>query len=236
MKNLAIIPARGGSKGIRKKNIQTLRGLPLIAWTIRAAQRATTIDRIIVSTDDLEIAQISSTFNVEIPFIRPKEISQDKSGAVEVCRHAIEHFQEAEGKTPHCIIYLQPTSPFRSSFHIDQAVEKFSKNDYDTLVSVTKVPHNMNAASQMHLADDTVVFSMDKTSQIFNRQSKTKKSFARNGPAILITKATNILNNALYGTNIGFLEMDKVCSLDIDDPIDLEIAECLFPLVESELL
>ena len=236
MKNLAIIPARGGSKGIKRKNLRMLGGSPLIAWTIQAAKTTRSLDRIIVSTDDLEIAEIAKKLNVEVPFIRPKEISTDESSAVDVCKHALEFFHSTEGKQPINVVYLQPTSPFRNSSHIESAMKKFSESNLDSLVTVTAIPHNMSIESQMLRNGQLLKMRSDEEHQLFQRQKKSEVFVARNGPAILISRTEIILNDKLYGKKIGFMEMDKITSIDIDEPIDLKIAERLLPLVASPYL
>lgn len=232
MTNLAIIPARGGSKGIPRKNLQLLAGLPLVCWTIKAATSSLAIDKVIVSTDDEEIAEVSSDFGAEVPFIRPADISADESSALDVCRHALEFFESDSDFEPNNIIYLQPTSPFRKASHIDEAMNFFLQNNADTLVSVMPVPHNMLPSSQVYFDQEIDDFIQIENSNNFRRQNKNKNYYARNGPAILISTVETILQNQLYGQKVSVFEMGTISSFDIDEPIDLEIAECLFPLSE----
>ena len=115
---IAIIPARGGSKGIPRKNLKTLGGKPLIAWTIQAALKSKTIDRVIVSTEDNEMADIAQEWGAEVPFIRPTELAQDKSTAMETVFHALEMIPNYEW-----VFLLQPTSPLRTTADIDNIFE-----------------------------------------------------------------------------------------------------------------
>jgi len=119
---LAIIPARGGSKSIPRKNIRPFAGHPLIAYSIAAGLAAKTVTRLIVSTDDEEIAAISRRYGAETPFIRPAEFSQDQTPDLPVFRHALHWLAEHEGYQPEIIVQLRPTSPVRRVAHIDQAV------------------------------------------------------------------------------------------------------------------
>ena len=126
MEILAIIPARGGSKGIPRKNIKPIAGKPLIAWIIQAAKGSKYITRIIVSTDDNEIASVSKEYGAEAPFIRPKEISGDLSTDVEFLTHALKALKEKEGYGPDIILRLPPTSPLCTRAHIDEGLRRSS--------------------------------------------------------------------------------------------------------------
>ena len=119
---LAIIPARGGSKSIPRKNIRDLAGHPLIAYSIAAGLAAGTVTRLVVSTDDEEIAGVARRYGAEVPFLRPAEYSQDNTTDLPVFRHALKWLQEKETYRPEIVVQLRPTSPFRRVRHIDQAV------------------------------------------------------------------------------------------------------------------
>jgi CMP-N-acetylneuraminic acid synthetase len=123
---LAIIPARGGSKSIPGKNIKAFAGYPLIAFSIAAGLAAKTVSRVIVSTDDEQIAEISRSYGAEIPFLRPEELARDETPDLPVFQHALEWLKTNEGYQPAIVVQLRPTSPFRRTQHIDQAVEKLS--------------------------------------------------------------------------------------------------------------
>lgn len=119
---LAIIPARGGSKSIPRKNIRSLAGYPLIAYSIAAGYAADTVTRLIVSTDDEEIASVARDFRAEVPFIRPEHLAQDTTPDLPVFQHALSWLEEREDYRPDIVVQLRPTSPFRKTIHIDQAV------------------------------------------------------------------------------------------------------------------
>lgn len=227
---LAIIPARGGSKGIPRKNLAELGGRPLIAWTIAAARTSLGLNRIIVSTDDADIAAIAKEYGAEAPFLRPADIAGDTASAHDVIRHALDYFNAAQEQYD-AVAYLQPTSPFRRGDQISEALALFSQLSPDTLVSVVPVSHNMGPGSLMRrVGNDKALFLEPPEGQTFRRQEK-EVLFARNGPAILIVSATDVLiKNKLYGERIAGYTMDHLSSLDIDEPLDLEIARCLLPL------
>ena len=128
LKILALIPARGGSKGIPKKNIVDLNGFPLIAYSIAAARLSTYINKIIVTTDDLSIARISNKFGAEIPFLRPKKISQDNSLDIEFFRHALKWLKIHEDYIPDLVVHLRPSTPLREVRVIDKAILEMLKD------------------------------------------------------------------------------------------------------------
>lgn len=123
-KTVALIPARGGSKSIPKKNIIDLGGFPLIAYSIAAAKLSKNIDRIIVSTDSEEIAEVAKKYGAEVPFMRPAEFATDTSPAVDAVRHALGWFTQHESNQPEYVVFLNPTTPLRDSQLIDEAIEK----------------------------------------------------------------------------------------------------------------
>lgn len=231
---LAVIPARGGSKGIPFKNLALLGGRPLIAWTIAAAKAAHGLDRIIVSTDDENIAAVAREHGAEVPFLRPAEFSGDNAPALDVIAHALKELRSQDGEPYDAVAYLQPTSPFRSAAQLTEAIDLFTRERPDTLVSVTTVPHNMVPSSVMHAVGQSGPLMLEApVGQKLRRQEK-ERLFARNGPAILIVSASDaMLRGQLYGERVLGFEMDRLSSLDIDDPIDLEMARHLFPLAQA---
>jgi len=229
MNVLGLIPARGGSKGIPRKNIAPLCGRPLIAWTIDAALRAEGLGRVVVSTDDDEIADVAVKAGAEVPFRRPKEFAADSSEALPVIRHAIEQI-DAEGWRADAVVYLQPTSPLRGVEPIVRAIELLRSGGCDTAVSVVRVPHNMTPESLMREEGGLLEFVASPEARRFRRQDKALL-FARNGPAVLASTRTVLDRGELYGTRIKAIEMGAIESHDIDEPLDLAIAEALLPLV-----
>lgn len=140
MSVLALIPARGGSKSIPRKNIQPFAGHPLIAYSIAAGLGAQTVDRVIVSTDDEEIAAISRQYGAETPFLRPPEFAQDSTPDLPVFRHALDWLAEHEGSAPEIVVQLRPTSPLRRTRHIDEAVQLLRSRPHADAVRTVCVP------------------------------------------------------------------------------------------------
>lgn len=225
MKTLAIIPARGGSKGLPGKNIRLLAGIPLITHTIRAAQEAKTIGRIIVSTDDEAIAEIARAAGAEVPFIRPAHLSDDKAAGVDVCLHALAHANNSLDYNPELVIFLQPTSPLRSSADIDAAVKLLRDSDADSVVSVKAVTEYPQWMKKMD-AEQRLSPLFDDLIATAARQDLAK-SYILNGAIYLCEANALIKNQSFYSPNTrGYLMPDER-SIDIDNAIDIELANLL---------
>jgi CMP-N-acetylneuraminic acid synthetase len=230
MKVLGLIPARGGSKGIPRKNVATLGGRPLIAWTIDAALRAAGLGRVVVSTDDDEVANAAAEAGAEVPFRRPTELAADSSEALSVIRHAVEQI-DAQGWRADAVVYLQPTSPLRGAKPITRAIELLQSGECDTAVSVVRVPHNMTPESLMREESGGLLeFVAPPEARRFRRQDK-RLLYVRNGPAVLALTRAVLERGELYGARVKAIEMGTIESCDIDEPLDLAIAERLLPLV-----
>ena len=223
MRLFAIIPARGGSKGVPRKNILPLAGRPLIAYSIAAGQAARSVDRLVVSTDDAEIADVSRGFGAEVR-LRPAPLAADDTPTRDVLQHVVEELAR-EGYRPDAVLTLQPTSPLRTARHIDEATALFAADaQADSLVSCIDVPHIFHPRSVMrkNAAGYLVPYLEDK--QPSRRQDK-EPVFARNGAAIYITR-TNRLKDYVFGGKLIAYMMDPNCSLDIDTVDDFVAAEC----------
>ncbi|MFC1593799.1 cytidylyltransferase domain-containing protein [Candidatus Omnitrophota bacterium] len=224
---LAIIPARGGSKGIPGKNLKNLCDKPLIQYTIDAAKASKALSRVILSSDDKAIIAYCKDQGIEVPFQRPNEYAQDDSVMIDVIKHAVTFLKEKEDYQPGYVVVLQPTSPLRRSPHIDEAIEQLVKSDADSIVSVVEVPHGFSPYSAMRLEGEYVKPFKDFDDRATLRQNKPK-FFARNGPAVLALLCRTLQDkNSLYGEKILPYLMSKEDSIDIDDEFDLRVAESL---------
>jgi CMP-N-acetylneuraminic acid synthetase len=226
-KFLGIITARGGSKGIPKKNIKNMAGKPLIQYTFDAVKNSKLLTRCIVSSDDDEIINFSKSQSIEAPFKRPKELATDQAQSVDVLIHAVNFLFNQEDYVPDYIVTLQPTSPLRTGEDIDRAIDIIIKDrDADSLVSVIKVPHNFNPYSIMEISEKYLQPYI-KEKMIMRRQDKPK-FFARNGAAIYITCYDLLMNEKkIIGEKCKPYFMPKERSIDIDDYIDWNITELL---------
>jgi CMP-N,N'-diacetyllegionaminic acid synthase len=222
---IALIPARGGSKAVPRKNLVPFGGKPLIQYTIDAAKAAVSVDRVILSSDDEEIASVARALGIEVPFLRPTELARDETPMIEVMRHMVEWLATTD-RCPELLVLLQPTSPFRTSGHIDEAVATMRSAQARTLVSVVEVPHQFNPVSILKIDDGKLVPFLGDQPLIARRQDKPKV-FARNGPAILITHSDAIREGVLYADPVVPYLMDRHSSLDIDTFEDLRYGELL---------
>jgi len=222
---LGLIPARGGSKGIPHKNIVPLGGKPLIAWTIEAAQ-ASHINRLILSSDDPAIIQTAQSLGVEVPFIRPIELTSDTTPGIDVVIHAVEWMMNQANFRPDAVMLLQPTSPLRRAEHIDAALDLFWERDADSLVSVVKVPHSMIPESLMQLDAEGWLKRVTVYDERRNLRQSKPTYWARNGAAIYLVKTDLLLERrTLYGDHMVAYEMSREDSIDIDDRFDLQMCE-----------
>jgi CMP-N,N'-diacetyllegionaminic acid synthase len=214
---LALIPARGGSKGIPRKNLAPLGGRPLLAWTIEAALRSRAVTRTVVSTEDDEIAEAARELGAEV-LARPPELAADDTPMQPVIAHALEELGPSD-----VLVLLQPTSPLRRAEHVDEAVDLLLASGADSVVSVVEVPHRYRPGSLMALDGDRLVRLADDHAA--TRQEKPLV-YARNGPAVLALRPDRI-GTDLYGGDCRPYVMSARESLDVDEPFDLEFAELL---------
>lgn len=219
-KVLAIIPARGGSKGIPKKNIKAVSGKPMITYTIEAAKECEYIDKVIVSTDDEEIAEISMRAGAIVPFLRPDELATDEAKTIDVVMHAIE-FYERKAERYDIIVLLQPTSPLRTGEDIQKALEYFERKGGKSLVSVSEVNENPILMRQFG-ENNEMVKLMDENSSV--RRQDMKKYYRING-AIYINSMAELNENTSFNDNEMGYVLTKEHGIDIDNPEDVVVAE-----------
>jgi CMP-N-acetylneuraminic acid synthetase len=221
---LGIIPARGGSKGLPGKNIKLLNGIPLIAYTIKEAIKSK-LEECIVTTDSEEIASISRLYGGNVPFIRPIEIATDNASSIDVVLHALNFMKEHKNKEYDAIMLLQPTTPFRDSEDINQALDLLIKSDADSVISVTSVggthPARMKFIKDGNLIDPPFVEEFEGQ----NRQ-ELKPMFIRNG-GIYLTRINTIKNGSFKGDISKAYVMPEKKSVNIDNIDDFEFAEWL---------
>lgn len=218
---LALIPARGGSKGIPSKNIAPLAGLPLVGWSIRAAHAAATPLRVVVSTEDTEIAEVSRACGAEVPFLRPAEISDDITGSDAPVRHALDWFRVHEAWVPDYIMLLQPTSPLRTAEDIDVSLRLIEERQADAVVGVTPVRQHPAWVKVLD-ADGWVKPFLGTTSTV--RRQDLPDAYAINGAMYLIRTAVFLNGGSFYpGRTVAHI-MPAERSVDIDTPWDLWLA------------
>jgi len=216
---LAIIPARGGSKGIPRKNIKLLAGKPLIAWTIEEAKKSKYIDRLILSSEDVEIIRVAKEWGCEVPFIRPKELAQDDTPGIEPVIHALNTLPEKYDY----VCLLQPTSPLRKSEHIDGCIEKCLTENAKSCVGVSEVDKH-----------PYWMYEIDKSEKLkplfindISRRQNLPKMYVLNG-AVYCCEVEKLLSTKdfINESTIGFV-MEKSNSIDIDNSDEFLYAEYL---------
>jgi len=222
---LALIPARGGSKGIPYKNARLLMGKPLIAYTIEAALQSQYQLRVVVSTDDEEIAEVARTADAEVPFLRPAELARDKAPTLPVVQHALGWLEQHEGYKPDLVVLLQPTSPLRRAEHIDQGIKLLLQTDADSVVSVCEVEHS---PYWMRVLDNEGrVKPFVEGDHEFSRRQDLPPVYRLNG-ALYVTKRRIVMEErCLLGDDVRALVMAREDSIDIDDEVDFLLAELL---------
>lgn len=223
MKILAVIPARGGSKGIPRKNIIDINGKPLIAYSIDSglqAKEAGIIDELIVSTDDTEIAEISEKYGASVPFVRPVELSSDTAKSVDVMIHAYQFYLE-KGIQYDTLLLLQPTTPLRTVEDIRKAVYIYKKSGLSSLISCYKEEYVCNAVS--YYLDNDKAIALDPRHNKGIRRQELPDLYVRNG-AIYITSTDQIIkNHQVFDDVPAMYIMPKERSINIDCMNDVEM-------------
>lgn len=214
---LALITARGGSKGIPGKNIADLGGKPLIAWTIEAALQSKIIDRLILSTDDTKIADVAREYGSEVPFLRPAELAGDEASSVDVVLHALEQLHQEYDY----LLLLQPTSPFRTASHIDQAVTYGLDKDSPLTVSVSA---SKKSPELFFYKDEEGGLDAVIKGQTISRRQDARPTYYYNGAFYLVDinyfrKVKSFKTEEAVG-----VELEAFVDVDIDEPADLEYA------------
>jgi N-acylneuraminate cytidylyltransferase/CMP-N,N'-diacetyllegionaminic acid synthase len=217
MKVLGLIPARGGSKGIPKKNIRNIAGKPLISWTIETAL-ASNVSSVVVSTDDLEIADLAKEHGADVPFIRPRELSLDDTPGISVAKHAIDLLPGYDA-----LILLQPTSPLRSSEDINNCLRKKEIHQAPSVVSVVECRNHPHWAYSMTESERLLPFE----AKAAVRRQNLPPAFSLNG-AIYLAGYDQLRNSQSFidKNTVAYL-MPNERSVDIDDYFDWRIAEML---------
>lgn len=224
MKNIAIIPARSGSKGLPDKNIKMLSGRPLIAWSIEAAISSGVYDEVMVSTDSEKYAEIARSFGAKVPFLRSKEASSDTSSSWDAVREVLFKYQEL-GMNFDTFTLLQPTSPLRSSDDIKGSFAQMLDKDARTIVSVCETedsPYTCNTLPESMSMQDFFIEEYKNT-----RRQDLPKCYRLNG-AIYLSKVEEFLKDGdIYANDCYAYIMDGTRSVDIDTDLDFKIAQLL---------
>jgi len=221
---LAVVPARGGSKGIPRKNLCRVGGLSLIAHAARVLKPLAWVDRAVLSTDDPEMAAEGTRCGLEVPFMRPAELSQDLSSSVDMWRHAWlaseEHFQRRFDVS----ILLQPTTPLRTSDEVAQTLKAMVEGGHQAATTVSRVPAHFTPEKILRMADSGVLAYYHAKGAEHTARQTIPPYFFRNGLCYAVTRQTLIDRGQIIEEDCVGVVIDRYVS-NIDDPVDLELAE-----------
>ena len=235
---IAVIPARGGSKGIHRKNIYPLNGKPLIYWTINEAKKSKLLDRIICSTDNQEIALLARRYGAEVPFLRPSKLALDKTPDLPVFNHALRWLRDNEGYKPDIIVHLRVTSPLRQSLHIDEAVKLLvHDNNADSVRSVcipNENPYKMWVNKGKYLKP---LLKLKGLKEPYNSARQLLPKVYWQTGLVDVTRYETIMNkHSMTGKNILPYIIDEKYSIDIESVIGIKIAELIMRNSKSSKL
>ena len=223
-KVLAIIPARAGSKGVKNKNIKSLNGKPLILYTIEEAKKSDQIDKIVVSTDSIQIADLSKKNGVEVPFIRPDKLSTDSSLTYDVVKHCIEYYKNS-GEHFDIILLLQPTTPFRTVETINKSINILKNTSiYTSVVSVVDVEGN-HPLRMKKIEGDYLTNYTDQGFENMNPRNELPKVYIRSGAIYAILTKNFYEEQSLVSNLCAPIILDKIETINIDSPLDFEFCE-----------
>ena len=229
MRNIAIIPARSGSKGLKDKNIKLFNGKPLIAYTIEAAKKSKLFDEIFVSTDSAEYASVAREWGANVPFLRNKELATDTASSWDVVKDSIINYKK-EGKEFETVALLQPTSPLRNSDDIVNGYKLLIEKEANAIVGVCEVDHSPLWSNVLPV-DDSLDNFLDQN--VINAPRQSLPTYFRINGAIYIVGINYLLaTDNLYKDKSYALKMSKEHSIDIDDEMDFIIAETMMKNIQ----
>ena len=226
MRVLGVITARGGSKGVPRKNIRPLGGKPLLVWTAEAALAARRLDRVVISTDDEEIATVARTSGIEVPFMRPAELATDQAPTLPVLQHAVAWLEE-HGDRFDAICLLQPTNPLRTASMIDACIELFAQSGADSVFTVLPVPAEHNPHWVYFAQPDGALYLATGEATPIPRRQELPPAYHREGSIYVVRRDVLMTRATLYGDRVMGYMVSPESSVNIDDAADWERAEAL---------
>lgn len=226
---LGIIPARGGSKGLPGKNIIDLGGKPLLAWTIEESLASSMLDRVVLTTDDEEIAAVGRQYGCEVPFMRPAELASDTAHTPDVMEHAVTYLEDNEVAEFDIVVLLQPTAPFRKAWQLDEAINQFLAADYVSLISLKEQDYPPYWMFKLDGDRIQTAFPFKQGVNVFNLERQELPQIYRPNGAIYVTWRNQLRERGqlVDPNDCGYYIMDLDTSVDIDTRMDLMIAESI---------
>jgi CMP-N-acetylneuraminic acid synthetase len=228
-KALAIVPARGGSKGIAGKNLRLFCGRPLLGWSVECGLRSGVFNRVLVSTDDLRIAEVARSEGAYVPFLRPPELARDETPISPVLAHALDWLRQQQDETYNYVFILEPTSPTRRPEHVAKAFERLRAEQGDTVVGVSAVPHHYVPPKLVHFGTDGLELTALDGSPIgamTHRRQSLPVFYAMNG--LIWGCRAELLRRtppSIWGPRVLGFEISPEYAVDLDEPSDWEPAE-----------
>lgn len=226
MRVLGVIPARGGSTEIPRKNLAPLGGKPLIQYTIEASLAVPRLSRVVVSTEDEEIAQVALSLGAEVPFVRPVELASDHARSVDVLIHAVDEVESSYRVVFDWVLLLQPTTPFRSPKDIESSLDLAAGGQCDSVISVVPV-YDSHPVRIKRIVDGRLEPFCVEEVEGMRRQDLTPPAFKRNGAIYLTRRDVVMTGHSIWGSWIRPYEMPPERSINIDSPLDLAVAEAV---------
>lgn len=224
MRVLGLIPARGGSKGVARKNVRLLAGRPLLQYTVETARASRALSRIVLTTEDEEIANEGRRLGAEVPFMRPPSLAADTTPMLPVVQHAV-RFLEAQGESCDAVCLLQPTHPFRRAADIDGCIALLERTDVDSVMTILRVPTEYNPHWTYFRSDDgTLRLSTGEASPVPRRQD-LQPAFHREGSVYLTRRDVIVEGNSLYGMRVAGFEVSAAGRVNLDTEEDWLKAE-----------
>jgi len=223
---LAVIPARGGSKGIRRKNIRMLNGKPLVFYTINVANNCDFIGDVVVSTDDEEISSLSIDFGAQVPFIRPSSLATDETPSYDVVKHALLKMESQTNVLYDAVMMLQPTCPLRTVEDIDNSIRIFQSTGADSVVSVVELS-DKHPFRMKRLIGDRLINYIDQGFEDMRPRQSLPKVYIRNGAIYVSTRRSFLSSESLVGEDCRAYLMPDSRSVNIDSEVDMLLAEKL---------
>ena len=227
---MAVIPARGGSKGVPRKNVRLLNGKPLIAYSIEAGLASQYISHLIVSTDDPEIASISRSCGADVPFLRPSELATDEASSVDAALHSLNTIEEAKGIRYDVVVLLQPTSPLRTAEDIDNVLQLLFTSNAHSVVSFYQV--EQGHPQYMYLIENNRPVPLLEKQTLNVRRQEFPKVYVRNGAIYAVRRDVLVSQRNFYGHDMRAYIMPFKRSINIDVEFDLALAEFLLQYQE----
>ena len=220
---LVVVPARGGSKGVKLKNLRPLNGVPLVALVGKVIRQLTYVDKAVVSTDHRDIARAAEESGLEAPFMRPAELSGDRIADWDVLNHALLSCEKDDNRIYDIIVMLQPTSPFRRPEHVTAAVTKLIEGGYDAVWTVSETDSKAHPLKQLTINKDQLDYYDPAGAEIIARQ-QLRPMYHRNGVAYAISRKCLIGKKSIKGDNTSFVVVEDVL-VNIDTELDFKLAE-----------